>query len=352
MNAALQGVVIAAFLAFCRVGSCFMLMPGLSSARVPMLVRLFVAVAATGALLIHLWSTIAPFATRQPAMLLALVISEVLIGSLIGLMARLYVRALQFMASGIASLVGYGAMSGAGIEDMNLGMAKVSVAFMMDPNNSANDNRFALPIRATGIKTLPNGELSIYVTPSAQLKSRNQVTSVEPPKQPKGIALGVYQTFNGVMGGNWIAGFKHDKTGDVKNTRVVAQYGTTIGAATGLDVIGEYRVNDQPANGGNKWLSIGARTDTHLSGPFRFLFEAGHDQVKPDTGNTRNMTKFTAALAASAGKEPGSRPTVRLFLTHAIWNDAARLALSGRTQEVFGDKKAGTSLGIQAETWW
>ncbi len=64
------------------------------------------------------------------------------------------------------------------------------------------------------------------------------------------------------------------------------------------------------------------------------------------------MTKFTAALAASAGKEPGSRPTVRLFLTHAIWNDAARLALSGRTQEVFGDKKAGTSLGIQAETWW
>lgn len=117
MNAALQGVVIAAFLAFCRVGSCFMLMPGLSSARVPMLVRLFVAVAATGALLIHLWSTIAPFATRQPAMLLALVISELLIGSLIGLMARLYVLALQFMASGIASLVGYGAMSGAGIED-------------------------------------------------------------------------------------------------------------------------------------------------------------------------------------------------------------------------------------------
>ena len=43
---------------------------------------------------------------------------------------------------------------------------------------------------------------------------------------------------------------------------------------------------------------------------------------------------------------------MRLFLTHAIWNDAARLALSGRTQEVFGDKKAGTSLGIQAETWW
>ena len=242
--------------------------------------------------------------------------------------------------------------NGAGIEDMNFGMAKVSVAFMMDPNNSANENRFALPIRATGIKTLPNGELSIYLTPSAQLKSTNQVTGVEPAKQPKGIALGLYQTLNGALGGNWIVGFKHDKTGEVKNTRIVAQYGTTIGAATGLDVIAQYRVNDAPANGGNKWTSIGARTDTHLSGPFRFLFEAGHDQVKPDAGDTRNMTKITAALAASAGKEPGSRPTVRLFVTHAVWNEAARLGLGGRTQEVFGDKKAGTSLGIQAETWW
>ncbi|TIO84716.1 MAG: flagellar biosynthetic protein FliR, partial [Mesorhizobium sp.] len=41
MNALSQGVVIAAFLAFCRIGACFMLMPGLSSARVPLQVRLF-----------------------------------------------------------------------------------------------------------------------------------------------------------------------------------------------------------------------------------------------------------------------------------------------------------------------
>lgn len=242
--------------------------------------------------------------------------------------------------------------NGAGIEDMNFGAAKLSVAFMMDPNNSANDNRFALPIRATGIKTLPNGELSIYVTPSAQLKSKNQVTGVDPAKQPKGIAVGLYQTANGTLGGDWIFGFKHDKVGQVKNTRLVAQYGTKVGAATGLDVIGEYRVNDAPNDGGNKWFSLGARTDTHLGGPFRFLFEAGHDQVKPDAGDTRNMTKLTAAVAASAGKEPGSRPTVRLFVTHAVWNEAARATLSGRTQEVFGDKKAGTSVGIQAETWW
>ena len=35
MNATLAGVVITAFVAFCRVGGCFLLMPGMSSARVP-----------------------------------------------------------------------------------------------------------------------------------------------------------------------------------------------------------------------------------------------------------------------------------------------------------------------------
>jgi flagellar biosynthetic protein FliR len=117
VNAALEGIVIAAFLAFCRVGSCFMLMPGLSSARVPLQVRLFVAIAATGALLMHEWDRIAPFATRNPVVLLALVASEVMIGVLIGLLARLYTMALQFMASAIATLIGFGGVGGMGIEE-------------------------------------------------------------------------------------------------------------------------------------------------------------------------------------------------------------------------------------------
>ena len=44
MTATLPDFVIAAFVTFCRVGGCFMVMPGLSSARVPLQIRLFVAV--------------------------------------------------------------------------------------------------------------------------------------------------------------------------------------------------------------------------------------------------------------------------------------------------------------------
>lgn len=117
MTIELDGVVLAAFLAFCRVGGCFLVMPGLSSARVPIQIRLFVAVAATAALLIHLWDVILPHIDRRPVVLLPLIMSEVLIGALIGLMARLYVLALQFMLSGIAMLIGYGGISGVGIEE-------------------------------------------------------------------------------------------------------------------------------------------------------------------------------------------------------------------------------------------
>ncbi|RUY59821.1 flagellar biosynthetic protein FliR, partial [Mesorhizobium sp. M7A.F.Ca.CA.001.13.1.1] len=117
MSVLSQGVVIAAFLAFCRIGACFMLMPGLSSARVPVQVRLFVAVAATGGLLAFLWDKIFPFVDPRPQILVPMIISELLVGGLIGAMTRLYMEALRFMGSAIAMLVGYGGTGGPAIEE-------------------------------------------------------------------------------------------------------------------------------------------------------------------------------------------------------------------------------------------
>lgn len=116
MNILSQGVVIAAFLAFCRIGACFMLMPGLSSARVPVQVRLFASIAATGGLLAFLWDKIFPFVDARPQVLAPMIISELLVGGLIGAMTRLYMEALRFMGSAIAMLIGYGG-TGPAIEE-------------------------------------------------------------------------------------------------------------------------------------------------------------------------------------------------------------------------------------------
>lgn len=117
MTADAQRLVIAAFLAFCRIGACFLLMPGISSVRVPVQVRLFVAIAVSFALLVHLWDFVAPFADPRPAVLLPRVAGELLVGGMIGLLARLYVLALQFTGTAIATVIGYQGVGGAGVED-------------------------------------------------------------------------------------------------------------------------------------------------------------------------------------------------------------------------------------------
>lgn len=116
MSLEIQRLVVAAFLAFCRIGACFMLMPGLSSARVPVQVRLLVAVAVTFALLAHMIDAILPFAEPQPGVLLPRIAGELLVGGMIGLMARLYVMALQFTGTAIATVIGFSGGGMAAIE--------------------------------------------------------------------------------------------------------------------------------------------------------------------------------------------------------------------------------------------
>jgi maltoporin len=248
---------------------------------------------------------------------------------------------------------------GAGIENMDVGPGKLSVAVMTNPNgngNDINDGLFKIPVRLSGIKTVPNGELSVFVTGLTRFTSKDQVAGSEPAGQPNAGSVGVYQTLNGTfMGGNTLLGARYDENrggAGVKNTRFVVQQ-TGKSGATSWEAIAQYRIKDHAsATQANKWFSLGGRTDTHLGGPFRLLLDVGTDQVKPDSGATRNLTKFTIAGAASGGPEATSRPTIRLFLTHAVWNEAARQNLDARLKQVFGDKKAGTSVGVQAEAWW
>jgi flagellar biosynthetic protein FliR len=111
--------VLLVFLAFCRIGGCLMLMPGFSSSRVPVHVRLFIAVAVTLALAPLLLPVLRAALPQVPAAtVVALLVSESIIGALIGVMGRLFFLALQFMATAAAMYIGLGNMPGAPIEDV------------------------------------------------------------------------------------------------------------------------------------------------------------------------------------------------------------------------------------------
>jgi flagellar biosynthetic protein FliR len=104
-----QGTVLALFAAFCRVGGCFMLLPGFSSARISMQIRLFIAVAVSMAILPIMWDTIYPRASGSLDAYLKLIVFETLTGVVIGLIARYYVLGLQFAGTVLTMMMGFNA---------------------------------------------------------------------------------------------------------------------------------------------------------------------------------------------------------------------------------------------------
>ena len=104
-----QGTVLALFAAFCRVGGCFMLLPGFSSARLSVQIRLFLAVAVSIAILPILWDTIYPRATGSLDGYIKMIVFETLTGAVIGLIARYYVLGLQFAGTVLTMMMGFNA---------------------------------------------------------------------------------------------------------------------------------------------------------------------------------------------------------------------------------------------------
>ncbi len=107
-------VALIEFTLFCRIAGCLMLMPGFSSRRVPVRIRLLIAIAVTLALSPLLFSTIEPVAgDARTGTIFALVASETLTGALFGLTGRLYFAALEMAATASANLMGYSGLPGA-----------------------------------------------------------------------------------------------------------------------------------------------------------------------------------------------------------------------------------------------
>jgi flagellar biosynthetic protein FliR len=110
--------VLSVFILFCRIGFCLMLMPGFSSERVPVNVRLFLALSITLALTPVLSPDVQPsFIHASPMELVRLILSESAIGFLIGFLGRIFFIALETLANAIAMGVGLTSALGAPIDE-------------------------------------------------------------------------------------------------------------------------------------------------------------------------------------------------------------------------------------------
>jgi flagellar biosynthetic protein FliR len=99
--------VLATFLVFCRIGTCMMVAPGYSRSNIPVQVRLFLAINVTLMLAPLLEATVRPAVEgAATSAIVRLIFSELMIGLVIGLSARVFFAALETMATFIASAIG------------------------------------------------------------------------------------------------------------------------------------------------------------------------------------------------------------------------------------------------------
>nr|WP_245396438.1 flagellar biosynthetic protein FliR [Jiella sonneratiae] len=116
---------------FCRVGTCLMVMPGVSSARIPQQIRLFLSLAVSLALAPALLPIVQPLVqTGDDAEHLRLIFSEALIGFMIGMLGRIFMLALSFAGHVVANMIGMGQAMGGAIEDHEQSAALTSLITM------------------------------------------------------------------------------------------------------------------------------------------------------------------------------------------------------------------------------
>jgi maltoporin len=111
-----------------------------------------------------------------------------------------------------------------------------------------------------------------------------------------------------------------------------------------------------PQHGWNQWVSFGARPEVFFTKYVSLAFEAGFDHsdgfVHTQNGDIRLdgwLRKFTIAPQIGAGRKFFTRPVLRAFLTYANWSDAFRGYVGGVP---FENRTNGLTYGVQAETWW
>lgn len=116
------------------------------------------------------------------------------------------------------------------------------------------------------------------------------------------------------------------------------------------------------------WTSAGMRPTYHFTDHLALAYEIGYDRITHSYDSlTPALLKQTLAFEVINGRKYDSRPALRFFLTHARWNDDARVMAdtmvaagldptSGiytlSSKGAFNTHNQGTTFGVQVEAWW
>ncbi len=287
---------------------------------------------------------------------------------------------------------------GAGIENIDLGFGKLSLAATrsqeaggsytfssQDIYNSSKDTaNDVFDVRLAGLETNPDGVLELGVDygranttddyrladgaskdgwmftaehTQSMLKGYNkfvvQYATDAMTTQGKGIPQG---SFTGVDDSSNTVNNDINNNGSL--VRILDHGAISLGDRWDLMYVGMYQDIDRDDNNGTTWYTVGVRPMFKWTPIMSTLLEVGYDNVKSQkTDDTNNQYKITLAQQWQAGDSIWSRPAIRIFATYAKWdekwgydNGIAYKDTSATTYSR-GDNDE-WSFGAQMEIWW
>ncbi|RWT27567.1 maltoporin [Enterobacter cloacae] len=285
---------------------------------------------------------------------------------------------------------------GAGIENIDLGFGKLSLAATRSSESGgsatfadrdANGDRFydnvvpndVFDVRLAGLETNPGGTLELgvdyghtnipddyYLQPGAS-KDGWLFTAEHTQSMMKGFNKFVLQYGTDSMTSN---GKGIPQGGSVDNDgsmwRVLDHGAITLADRWDLMYVGMYQNIDRDNNNGTEWWTVGVRPMFKWTPIMSTLLEVGYDNVKSQRTDEKNSQyKITLAQQWQAGDSIWSRPAIRVFATYAKWDEKwgyANNSDTGYTSGVaYSDTSAKTfsrgdndewTFGAQMEIWW
>ncbi|MEF3088859.1 maltoporin [Raoultella sp. WB_B2P2-3] len=286
---------------------------------------------------------------------------------------------------------------GAGIENIDLGFGKLSMAATRSSESGGSatfadrdalGNRIydnivpndVFDVRLAQMEINPGGTLELgvdyghtnvpdnyYLQPDAS-KDGWMLTAEHTQSMLKGYNKFVLQYATDAMTSN---GKGIPQGGSINNDgslwRVLDHGAISLGDSWDLMYVGMYQDINLDNNNGTKWWTVGVRPMYKWTPIMSTLLEVGYDNVESQkTGDNNNQYKITLAQQWQAGDSIWSRPAIRVFATYAKWDEKWGYANgdsgAGYTSGVaYNDTSAKTfsrgdndewTFGAQMEIWW
>ena len=138
---------------------------------------------------------------------------------------------------------------------------------------------------------------------------------------------------------------------DQRRLRLLDSMDFALGERWSVQAVAVYQRDDLglAENTDVTWYSFGIRPVYSISPLYNLALEAGYDHTDLETGESGGLFKLTAAGELTPEVGFFSRPALRFYLTWARWSDEFRGLIGGNT---YADDTSGFAVGAQFESWW